>query len=41
MIIVASIIGAAAIAALSVKYGAETRPFFDERPESFPHRPNL
>jgi hypothetical protein len=41
MIIVASIIGAAAIGVLSLRYGAETRPEFDERPSAFPHRPNL
>jgi hypothetical protein len=41
MIIVASIIGAAAIAGLSLRYGAESRPVFDERRETFPHRPNL
>jgi len=41
MIIVASIIGAAAVGALSLRYGAESRPVFDERPGDFPHRPNL
>ncbi|UGS38902.1 hypothetical protein [Capillimicrobium parvum] len=41
MIIVASIIGAVVFAALSSRYGAESRPFFDERPEPFPRRPNL
>lgn len=41
MIIVASIVGATAVGLLSLRYGAETRPVFDERPETFPHRPNL
>jgi hypothetical protein len=41
MILLASVLGAAAIGALAVRYGVETRPGFDERPEQVPHRPNI
>lgn len=34
MIAILSIAGAAAVAGLAYRYGAEDRPFFNEQPES-------
>jgi hypothetical protein len=38
MIILLSLIAAVALAALATRYGAESRPGFDERPEPHTHR---
>lgn len=41
MIVLLSILGAAATGALAVRFGADSRPGFDERPEAHQHRPSL
>jgi hypothetical protein len=41
MIFLLSTIGAVAVGALALRYGAESRPGFDERREPAAHRPWL